>query len=161
MEEKVVLLLGTNIGDKLDHLERARLELISEIGEIVKESAIYQTEPWGLKEQETFLNQVIIVETLLRPMRIIEHIWAIEKRMGRNKIEHWGPRIIDIDILFYGEMIYEADNLKIPHPMLHQRKFTLVPLVEIMPKFIHPLLGKSMRQLLEECTDPSEVKKIK
>jgi 2-amino-4-hydroxy-6-hydroxymethyldihydropteridine diphosphokinase len=160
MEERVVLLLGTNIGDKLDNLERARLELTSEIGEIVTESAIYQTEPWGLKEQEAFLNQVIVVETLLRPMRIIENIWTIEKRMGRNKIEHWGPRIIDIDILFYGELIYEADDLKIPHPMLHERKFTLVPLVEIMPKFNHPLLGKSMRQLLEDSTDSSAVNKI-
>ena len=81
MEENVVLLLGTNIGDKLEHLERARLELTSEIGEIVAESAIYQTEPWGLKEQETFLNQVVMIETLLRPMRIIENIWSIEKRI--------------------------------------------------------------------------------
>ena len=160
MEENVVLLLGTNIGDKLEHLERARLELTSEIGEIVAESAIYQTEPWGLKEQETFLNQVVMIETLLRPMRIIENIWSIEKRMGRHKIEHWGPRIIDIDILFYGDLVFEADELKIPHPMLHKRKFTLVPLVEILPKIVHPLLGKSMRQLLDDCSDPSAVIKI-
>ena len=114
----------------------------------------------GIKRARSILNQVIVVETLLRPMRIIENIWTIEKRMGRNKIEHWGPRIIDIDILFYGELIYEADDLKIPHPMLHERKFTLVPLVEIMPKFNHPLLGKSMRQLLEDSTDSSAVNKI-
>jgi 2-amino-4-hydroxy-6-hydroxymethyldihydropteridine diphosphokinase len=160
MEENVILLLGTNIGEKIENLERARLELTSDIGEIITESAIYKTEPWGLKAQDFFLNQVIVIETELRPMRIIENIWAIEKRMGRNKIEHWGPRIIDIDILFYGDMIFEADNLKIPHPMLHERKFTLVPLVEIMPKFNHPLLGKSMHQLLLDNMDSSKVIKI-
>ncbi len=160
MEENVVLLLGTNIGDKMEHLERARLEVISEIGEIITESAIYQTEPWGNKEQDFFLNQVIIVETFLRPMRVIENIWAIEKRMGREKTDHWGPRIIDIDVLFYGEMVFESNELKIPHPMLQERRFTLIPLVEIMPKFIHPLLGKSMQRLLEDCKDISSINRI-
>jgi 2-amino-4-hydroxy-6-hydroxymethyldihydropteridine diphosphokinase len=160
MEEKIVLLLGSNIGDSKENLERAVLELTVDLGEPLAESAIYQTEPWGMKEQNIYLNQVVVFETLLRPERVLESIHDIEKRMGRTKIEKWGPRIMDIDILFFGDMIYESPNLKIPHPFIAERRFALVPLCELLPKMEHPLLRIKLEKLLEICPDSSKVEKL-
>jgi 2-amino-4-hydroxy-6-hydroxymethyldihydropteridine diphosphokinase len=160
MEEKIVLLLGSNMGDTKENLERAVLELTAEFGESLAESAIYKTEPWGIKDQNIYLNQVVIFESLLRPERVLEVILSIEKRMGRKKILKWGPRLIDIDILFFGDLIYESTDLKIPHPFISERRFALVPLCELLPQMEHPLLRKKLLKLLETCQDNSLVEKL-
>ena len=160
MEEKIVLLLGSNVGDRKENLERAVLELTVEFGQSLMESSIYVTEPWGLKEQDTYLNQVVIFETALRPERVLETILEIEKRMGRERTKKWGPRIIDIDILFYDDLIYESEILKIPHPNMEMRRFVLVPLCELLSQMEHPLFGVSIKKLLDKCPDSCKVERI-
>lgn len=154
----VFLLLGSNLDDRLVMLHNA-IEQISEyIGKVKVKSGIYESLPWGFEAETTFLNQVIIVESLLKPLEILEEIKQIEKEMGRVRTsETYESRTIDIDILFYNNEIIEFPELIIPHPQLHKRRFTLVPLAEIAELFLHPQLKKTIQQLLENCTDSSEV----
>jgi 2-amino-4-hydroxy-6-hydroxymethyldihydropteridine diphosphokinase len=154
---KTYLLLGSNMGNREAFLSKALTEIDATIGKISKKSKIYQTEPWGEKEQEDFLNIAVEVETKLKPKKILEKIHEIEKLLDREETYKWGPREIDIDILFYGdEMISEVD-LTIPHPFIHERKFTLIPLAEIAPELYHPIMGANIMDLLLECEDQSEV----
>jgi 2-amino-4-hydroxy-6-hydroxymethyldihydropteridine diphosphokinase len=154
---KTYLLLGSNMGNRETFLSKALTEIDATIGKISKKSKIYQTEPWGEKEQEDFLNIAVEVETKLKPKKILEKIHEIEKLLDREETYKWGPREIDIDILFYGdEMISEVD-LTIPHPFIHERKFTLIPLAEIAPELYHPIMGANIMDLLLECEDQSEV----
>ncbi len=120
---------------------------------IKKESEIYETAAWGKEDQEAFLNQVIEVETGKSPQRVLFIVNMIEKEMGRERFEKWGSRLIDIDILYFGDIVFEEDNLLIPHPEIQNRRFTLAPLVEIAPQFLHPKLEKTQAQLLAECPD--------
>lgn len=153
----IYLLLGTNIGNRNKNLERAREMLVSNGITIRKESDIYETAAWGKEDQEPFLNQVIEVETGKSPQRMLFIANMIEKEMGRERFEKWGSRLIDIDILYFNDIVFQEENLKIPHPEIQNRRFTLTPMVEIAPEFIHPSLQKSQSQLLEECADSLEV----
>lgn len=140
-------------------LNQAQEQIQMFIGEIKIESSIYESAPWGFEAQSSFLNQILIVETDLKPMGILERIKSIEKEMGRVKTsESYESRTIDIDILFYNEEIIAFPELIIPHPQLHKRRFTLVPLAEIAPEFIHPVFNKSINDLLINCSDDSVVK---
>jgi len=118
---------------------------------------VYETQPWGNTDQESFLNQVIMINTTLDPRGLLDASNKIEKEMGRIKKEKWGPRIIDIDILFYGKRVVRDKGLEIPHPELHKRAFVLVPLMEIAPELEHPVLNQPIDELYMACDDQSEV----
>src|ERR1051326_301092 len=146
----VYLLLGSNEGERGKNLSHAA-ELIREMaGEIVKCSSVYETDAWGKEDTAPFLNRVLLVRTELRAREILEKVLSIEHRMGRLRAEKWEQRIIDIDILFYNEEIIDEKDLKIPHPFIQERKFTLVPMVELAPDLLHPVLKKTMIELLDD-----------
>jgi 2-amino-4-hydroxy-6-hydroxymethyldihydropteridine diphosphokinase len=154
------LLIGGNLGNRQENLQKARELIGAEAGPILDFSALYETEAWGMKEQPAFLNQVLRVSTNKSPQQLLSSILAIEHQMGRERIQKFGPRLIDIDILFYNDEIIDEPGLSIPHPQLHLRRFTLEPLNEIASHFIHPILQKSISVLLKECPDPLAVKKL-
>ncbi len=156
----VFLLLGSNQGDSLQLLEVAKDRLTDALGAIDATSACYQTAAWGKSDQPDFINQVISVSTSLKPEQILHKILNIERNLGRVRVEKWGSRIIDIDILFYDSEIISQPDLTIPHPAISQRRFTLEPLAEIAPHFLHPVLNKTIKTLLAECKDPLMVKKL-
>lgn len=154
------LLLGGNLGDRKSNLEKAALLIEKKIGLITAKSALYETKPWGKTDQPDFLNQVLMLETEQNPELILKAALTIEQEMGRVRIEKWGARLIDIDLLYVENQILNSKNLILPHPGIAQRRFVLEPLAEIAPDFIHPVLKKSHRQLLNECLDPLTVTKI-
>lgn len=160
MNNFAFILLGSNLGDRSANLEVARLKISRQIGEIVTTSSIYKTAAWGNTNQPDFYNQTIELNTVLSPGEVLTNTLAIEREMGRTRNEKWEPRIIDIDILFYGDLILNSRELTIPHPQIPHRRFTLLPLHEIASDFIHPSLNKSITQLLEECIDPLEVERV-
>ena len=155
----VYLLLGSNLGDRLQNLQAATEQLKSHVGEIVKLSSVYETEPWGVSGQPAYLNQVLCVLTDKSPKVLIACLLDIEKKLGRERKSKWAERTIDIDILYYGDEILVTKELQIPHKELHKRRFTLVPLNEIAPDFKHPVLNLTTAKLLEYCPDKLEVKK--
>ncbi len=157
---KIYILTGSNIGDSLALLQQAKLKINQLIGLVVEVSSIYKTAPWGNTNQQDFLNQVLLVETNFLPEQVIKMALDIEQNMGRIRTKKWAPRIIDIDILFYGDEIINQPSLIVPHPLLHERRFTLAPLAEIAPFYIHPSLQKSIELLLNECPDNSLVEKM-
>ncbi|GAB4124077.1 MAG: 2-amino-4-hydroxy-6-hydroxymethyldihydropteridine diphosphokinase [Raineya sp.] len=150
------ILLGSNQGNKVANLQVA-FEAIKSLGDIKRTSSIYETAAWGWEEQESFLNQVLELDTLLSPENLLRALLKIEEEMGRKRVQKWAARIIDIDILYVGQAIVQRENLQIPHPYLHLRRFTLVPLCEIATNFKHPIFGKTTQELLEECPDTLEV----
>ncbi len=147
---KVVIALGTNIGDKEQNIERALLLIEARGIKILKKSSVIKTEPYGYTEQPEFLNCVVLAETELTPNKLLETLLSIEKEMGRVRKIHWGPRIIDLDIIFYDNLAINEENLKIPHPDMQNREFVLKPLNEIAPCYVHPVLCKTVRTLYEE-----------
>jgi 2-amino-4-hydroxy-6-hydroxymethyldihydropteridine diphosphokinase len=158
MASPIYLALGSNLGDRVANMETARKSLAPRI-EIVRESPIYVTPPWGYTDQPDFLNQVIEVDTLLHPIPLLHKLKKIETEMGRETIFRNGPRIIDLDILFYVQEVYESENLQIPHPRLQDRAFVLVPLNDIAPDFVHPVLNQSVHEMLAKV-DSSGVKPL-
>jgi 2-amino-4-hydroxy-6-hydroxymethyldihydropteridine diphosphokinase len=159
MKVITMLSLGSNVGDKLNFLSLSKTLICNKIGTIQLSSSIYETEPWGVDNQDTYLNQVISVQTNLSPYELLDNIHEIEKDLGRIREIHYGPRTIDIDILYYGTVILDAENLKIPHPHIQKRRFILVPLIEISPQMTHPLLKKTNQELLDIVKDKGMVKK--
>ncbi len=157
---QLFLLTGSNIGDSEANLLEAFAQIELQVGEIISASSVYRTEPWGNKNQQDFLNQVLEVHSSLKPEEVLERILAIEQLMGRNREVKWEPRVIDIDILFAGNQQIHTPDLQIPHPLLHERRFTLLPLSEIAPDFIHPVFQKTVLQLLTDCPDTSSVEKV-
>ena len=158
--EEVFLLIGGNLGNRKKNFERAKLLIQEYCGNIVKSSSIYETAAWGKMDQPDFLNQVIEIETNSDAKQLMKQILKVEKIMGRERNEKYGPRVIDIDILLFDHDVYDYPHLKIPHPELPNRRFALVPLNEIAADVRHPVLNKSISQLLEECPDVLDVKKI-
>lgn len=158
MTHKTYLLLGSNLGDRKLILKNAAVVISQKIGVIESYSSIYETLAWGIEDQPAFLNQVIKVETSLHPQKLLTTINGIEKELGRVRHQKWGERLIDIDILYYNEDIIETENLVIPHPEIINRRFTLIPLAEIAPNYIHPIIKKNQSALLEICPDKLEVK---
>lgn len=146
MPQDVFIGSGSNIGDRLAALSIAARLLSPEV-RVVKASRVYETPPWGFKGQPAFLNQVLQAETELDPPALLNYLKHIENKMGRKATFHYGPRAIDLDILFYGNLIYSLDNLQIPHPMAAERAFVLVPMLEIAPDFIHPVHYKTITEL--------------
>ena len=157
MENQLFILLGTNLGDRIQNLEIARNEIEIHIGKITKFSGIYETAAWGITEQPNFLNQVLQISTDLKPNKILQIILKMEQKMGRIREQKWGARLIDIDILYFGNLKLNSKKLVIPHPFLNERRFTMAPLTEIDPNFIHPILQKTNIELLENCEDDSMV----
>jgi len=153
----IYLLLGTNLGNKVKNLEKVIELLVANRVAIRKESSIYETAAWGIEDQPSFLNQVIEIETSRAPEKLLELLQEIELKMGRVRKVKWGERLIDIDILYYGDTIVDQEELKIPHPEIQNRRFTLAPLVELSPELIHPVLKKRQEVLLEECEDSLDV----
>jgi 2-amino-4-hydroxy-6-hydroxymethyldihydropteridine diphosphokinase len=157
--DKIILQLGTNRKNRLDNLSIA-FDFLGEKINIIQKSGIYETEPWGKTNQDLFLNQLILGETLLNPYELLDFCKTIEKNMGREKKIHWGPRIIDLDIIYYSNKIIFSPNLNIPHREMVNRNFILVPLKELANQWIHPILKVDTKILLNNCTDKSEVKRM-
>ena len=157
------LCLGGNIGDREKALEMALLEISKTIGDITAKSKIYETEAWGVENQQAYLNQCVEVKTPFTSEDLMIELLHIEKELGRERIESetYEPRTIDLDVLFYNKDCINTPLLQIPHPRLHLRKFVLIPLNEIATEFLHPLLNKSTFNLLSECKDNSDVKLFK
>ncbi|MGB3006218.1 MAG: 2-amino-4-hydroxy-6-hydroxymethyldihydropteridine diphosphokinase [Chitinophagaceae bacterium] len=153
------LLLGGNLGNRTGNLAQAKEFISSECGRIHAVSSLYETAAWGNTEQPSFLNQALSLSTELSAKQLLRRLLKAEKKMGRIREEKYGPRIIDIDILFFNAEIHNSTILKLPHPEIQNRRFALLPLVEIAPDFIHPVLKKSITELLKECPDTLPVKK--
>ncbi|MFP4024082.1 MAG: 2-amino-4-hydroxy-6-hydroxymethyldihydropteridine diphosphokinase [Thiohalospira sp.] len=160
--KKVILLLGGNLGDRAYYIDNARQMIEKKMGKILQSSSVYESAPWGFSSKNNFFNQVLVVNTSLTPNQILENIWQIEKKLGRERTEKaYSSRTIDIDILFYENEIIDKPGLIVPHKHLHERRFTLIPLAEILPGWIHPGFNQSVKKLLENCEDKSEVKILK
>ena len=157
---KTFLLIGGNTGDRLANLRQATDLIDKKCGPLLNASSIYETAAWGKTDQPSFLNQALEMETLLEPLRLLDEILEIEKFMGRHREERYGPRNIDIDIIFYDSRIIAEPGLRIPHPRLQDRRFVLMPLNELAPDWEHPIFHKTIRQLLAECPDSLHVEKF-
>jgi 2-amino-4-hydroxy-6-hydroxymethyldihydropteridine diphosphokinase len=156
----VFLLLGSNLGDRQLFLQKAIDQIETDIAPVEKMSSVYETQSWGKTDAPNYLNQVIQLKTDLAPQAVLEKVLHIESVLGRRREVKWGSRIIDIDILFYGNDVIAEPDLNVPHPELHNRMFTLAPLSEIAPDFIHPALNKTVFELKSKLKDNLIVKKL-
>ncbi len=141
-------------------MHTAMLQIAARVGEVTRASNLYETAPWGGIEQPVFLNQVLEVRTELAPEEVLRIILEIEHEAGRVRYERWGARQLDVDILYFGAAVMDTPRLTIPHPRLHERRFTLVPLAQIAPEFRHPIFVKTNAELLETCGDKEKVVKV-
>ncbi len=157
---RAYILLGTNLGDKMDNLQESISLIEKSLIVIISKSSVYETAAWGNTNQDNFYNQVIEVNTELSATDLLKTLLQIETQMGRVRNQKWEARIIDLDILYFNHEIIDTENLKVPHPYLHVRRFTLAPLVQIAPEFLHPVFNKTNTVLLENCSDNSEVKLV-
>ena len=157
-QNRYILLTGSNIGDRLLELETARELIGQKIGVVDSSSSVFETAAWGNTDQGAFLNQIVSGTTTQSALEVMRQALSIEKEMGRFREKKWAPRTIDIDLLFLDDQVVTSEELTLPHPLLHQRKFTLVPLCEIFPDFRHPVLNLSMTELLAGLSDPLAVR---
>lgn len=160
MLHTLYLLLGANLGEPRVTFALARQQLAQQIGPIDGASGLYETAAWGVTDQPTYLNQVLRLSTALEPEAVLERTQAIERALGRVRTQRWAARLIDIDILFYDEAIIRTPALTVPHPLLHKRRFTLVPLADIAPTLVHPVLKQTALTMLATCPDQSEVRPL-
>ena len=151
------LLLGSNLGDRKNFIENAISSISSEVGEIEHSSSFYETEPWGFLDQPMFLNRAIIVHSHKSPFEVLEILTSIERKYGNKSETRYGPRNLDIDILYCDTMVIDAPNLKIPHPNLYERNFVLVPLMEIAGDFMDPTLNITVDEIYDQCKDRQDV----
>lgn len=149
-EHTVYLALGTNLGDRLANLKQAISSLTPQL-EVKAKSQVYETPPWGFEDQPKFLNQAVKATTYLDPEPLLKHLKRLEVALGRKESFPNGPRLIDIDVLFYDDLILNKPSLAIPHPRLHERGFVLLPLMEIAPDLVHPVHKKSVREMAASC----------
>jgi 2-amino-4-hydroxy-6-hydroxymethyldihydropteridine diphosphokinase len=156
----VFLLLGSNLGDRKLFLQQAIMHIAYDIAPTCRISSVYETQSWGKTDEPDYLNMVVELQTDLPAKVVLDKILAIEQVMGRKREEKWGSRIIDIDILYHNQDIISEEGLNVPHPELHKRRFTLEPLAEIAPDFIHPILKKNNLELKNELKDSLIVKKL-
>jgi 2-amino-4-hydroxy-6-hydroxymethyldihydropteridine diphosphokinase len=155
------LLLGGNLGDREANLKKAIELLDHKIGKVISISALYETAAWGKTDQPPFLNQAVGLQTNLTALEVLELALSIEQELGRVRKDKWGERLIDIDLILFGnEIINIPDKLQVPHPHMQNRKFVMEPLAEIAPEVIHPVLGETILAISRNITDPLEVKKI-
>ena len=159
-EQFIYLSLGSNLGDRAANLEHAIAALPTSDTRVLRRSALYATEPVGFLDQPWFLNCAVALRTELMPKLFLAKMLNIEQDMGRRRTQPKGPRNIDIDILLFGNSVISAPQLDVPHPAMHQRRFVLEPLAEIAPDIIHPVLGKTIKELLFECPDKMQVKPV-
>ena len=157
---KIYILLGANLGNPVHQLQKAQALLSEKLGQLLHASALYESEAWGVEDQPIFINQVLLLATEYSPQQCLAICQAIENELGRVRKEKWGARLIDIDILYYNSEIIQEPDLVIPHPYIQERKFTLMPLVEIAATYLHPKFQLRNEQLLLNCTDKLVVKKM-
>jgi 2-amino-4-hydroxy-6-hydroxymethyldihydropteridine diphosphokinase len=155
------LLTGSNLGQREEFLQKAREQISLRAGRCSGISSLYETAPWGKTDQPSFLNQAIKLETTLPPQELLNVLLEIEKELGRTREERYGPRTIDIDILLYGKMQIQKPQLQIPHPQLGNRRFALLPLLELAPELVHPGTEISIKALLDQCPDEGLVHQLK
>ena len=156
-----ILLIGGNLGNRSRNLQKASELIAATAGEIVKISALYQTAPWGAVEQPDYLNQSIMLRTSMDALTLLHTLLEIKRKIGRIHQEKWGSRVIDIDLIFYGNSIISLPDLKVPHPQMQFRQFVLVPLLEIIPGYMHPALHKTVSELAAICPDELPVKRYR
>jgi len=158
MDHTVYLSLGSNIGNRSANLKQAISSLRPQM-EVKARSKVYETPPWGYTEQDKFLNQVVKVSTYLEPEPLLKHLKRLEIALGRKETFHYGPRLIDMDILFYDALVLETPQLILPHPHVHERGFVLIPMMDVAPDLVHPVKGKSIRELLA-LTSASDIREF-
>lgn len=154
----IYLLIGGNMGDRMQNLSLAVAHIRKDVGKILKLSGVYETAAWGNTQQPDFLNQVLLIKTKLSPRELMDNVLSIEKKMGRVRNLKNASRIIDIDILFFNDEIIDQPGLSVPHPEIPNRRFVLIPLSELNPGFLHPVLGKSIKDLLSTSQDNLDVR---
>ncbi len=157
---KAYLLTGGNLGNRMDYLSKAQTLIEQLCGNIAATSAVYETAAWGLQEQPSFYNRLLVTETNLAPEKLMETLLLIEEQMGRKRSIKLGPRTIDLDVLMIDDLVINTPLLTLPHPQMHNRRFALIPFAEVAPNLVHPVFNKTIATLLTECPDTLDVHKI-
>lgn len=157
---RAVISLGSNLGNRMSNLHTAVQLIKTTVGDVTAISSVYETDAWGITDQNSFFNQVLICNTPCSPHELLKSLLSIEKQMGRVRKIKWGPRLIDLDVLFYNQVLINEPGLHIPHPQIQNRRFILEPLVEIDPNMIHPESNLTAEQLLLACEDDLGIKKL-